>query len=131
MGGVIAALVVGAFEGFIEGDAAALAVTDFLGGGFLGRDALFRFEHEMAGFVAVDVIRDRAAIRIHAGDGTIEDVEVFFRVGRCGIGARNLEKIAKFREEHLIIGAFRGTGVLPAGNESFDGVDLCHVDMIE
>ena len=128
-GDVAAALVEGAFEGAVEGGGAALAVATF--GGERGRrqdvsatfggDALFGFADEVAGFVEVDVVGDGGAVGVHAGDGAVEDVEVFRGIGRGGIGAGDADDVAEFGEEHLVIGALGGTGVFPAGDE---GVDL-------
>ena len=73
----------------------------------------------MAGFVEVDVVGDRGAVRVHAGDGAVEDVEVFLGIGRGGIGAGDGEDIAEFGEEHLVVRALGGTGVFPAGDRPF------------
>ena len=58
---------------------------------FRGRDALFGFADEVAGLVEVDVVGDGAAVGIHAGDGAVEDMEVFRGIGRGGIGAGEVE----------------------------------------
>ena len=94
---VIAALVIGAFQGFVEGRAAPAAMAGFGGGrwpGLIRADTLFGFQHEVGGFVEIDVIRDRRAIRIHAGHGAVEYVSVLFRIGRSGIGPWDFEEIA-------------------------------------
>jgi hypothetical protein len=46
-------------------------------------DALFGFADEVAALVEVDEAGDGQAVGIHAGDGAVEDVEVF-RGGRRG-----------------------------------------------
>ena len=127
-GDVAAALVEGTFEGAVEGGGAAFAVAGF--GGKRGRrqdvtatfgGALLGFADEVAGLVEVDVVGDGGAVGIHAGDGAVEDVEVFRGIGRGGIGAGDIEDVAEFGEEHLVVRTLSGTGVFPAGDE---GVDL-------
>jgi hypothetical protein len=54
--------------------------------------------------------------------GAVEDVEVFRGIGGGGIGARDFEDVAEFGEEHLVVRALGGAGILPAGDEGFDGV---------
>jgi hypothetical protein len=50
-------------------------------------------------------------------DGAFEDVLVVAFFGDGGIGAGDVEEIAEFGEEELVVGAFGGGGILPALDE--------------
>lgn len=82
---------------------------------------MFGFADEVGGFVEVDVVGGGGAVGVDAGDGAVEDVVVAFGIGGGGVGARDAEDVAEFGEEHLVVGALGGSGILPAGDEGFDG----------
>ncbi len=129
---VIAALVIGAFKGLVEGGAAPAAVAGFggsrcfIGPAVIGRRyrrfrcALFGLADEVSGFVEIDVVRDGRAIRIHPWHGAVKDIEILFRIGRSGIRPWDLQEIAEFSEEHLIVRPLGRAGVFPAGDERCD-----------
>ena len=84
---VVAALVVGALEGFVESGASTAAVAGFRRRGQLQvADALFSLQNEVRGFVEIDVVCDRGAIWCDARDRAVEDIEVFLGIGRGGAG---------------------------------------------
>ena len=98
---IIAPLIVGAFERFIKSSGAPLAVSELgatrLGGIFLSDDfggALLRLTNKVPGFIQVDVIGHRSAVRIGAGDSAVKDVEIFLRISRRGIRWRDFQKSA-------------------------------------
>lgn len=121
---VVAPLVVSALEGFVECGAATAAVAGFCCRGQLQvADALFGLQNEVRGFVEIDVVCDRGAIRCDAGDRAVEDEEVFLGIGRSGVRAGNAEKIAEFGKEHLVIRPLGRARCGPTGNE---GIDSSH-----
>jgi hypothetical protein len=121
---VVAPLVVGALEGFVESGAATAAVSGFRRRGQLQvADALFGLQNEVRGFVEIDVVCNRGAIWCDAGDRAVEDIEVFLGVRRGGVRARNAEEVAKFGKEHLVVCPLGGAGCGPAGNE---GINCSH-----
>lgn len=132
-GDVAAGLVVGPLERPVEGGATAFAVAGFDGGLRAGQSvgigidrritrALFGLEHEMPAPVEIDEAAAAGAIGGDAGDGALEDIAVFRRIGRGGIGPRHVEEVAELAEEEGVIGPLGGAGGLPAGDEQVDGV---------
>ena len=98
---VVATLIVGTFERFIERSRATLAMTELgatrFSGIFLSDDfggALLRLTNKVPGFIQVDVIGHRSAVRIGAGDRAVKDVEIFLRISRRGIRWRDFQKSA-------------------------------------
>ena len=121
---VVAALVVGALEGFVESGASTAAVAGFRRRGQLQvADALFSLQNEVRGFVEIDVVCDRGAVRCDAGDRAVEDIEVFLGIGRGGVRARNAEKIAELGKEHLVVRTLGRARSRPAGDE---GINRSH-----
>ncbi len=90
-----------------------------LGGLFF--DALFGFEDEVVAAVEVDEIGGGGAVGCGDGDGAVEDVVVFGVVGGGGVGMGELEEVAEFGEEELVVGAFGAAGGVPAGEEDGEG----------
>jgi len=122
---VVAPLVIGALEGFVECGTATAAVAGFCCRGQIQvADALFGLQNEVRGLVEIDVVCDRGAIWCDACDRAVEDIEVFLGIGRGGVRARNAEKIAELGKEHLVVRTLGRAGSRPAGDE---GINRSHI----
>jgi hypothetical protein len=51
------------------------------------------------------------------GHRPLEDISIFVVIGRGGIGPRDAEHIAQLRDEKLVVGTLRRSGVFPAVDE--------------
>jgi hypothetical protein len=82
-----------------------------------GLAALFCFEDEVTLLVEVDEPSGDGAVEIANLYGFIKDVgvEVLDAGGR--VRAIDFEKVAEFREEWCVVGAFGGVGLLPSRYE--------------
>src|SRR5690242_18945308 len=83
----------------------------------MGLNVLIGFEDEMGSLAKDDEVGGGGAIGVGGGDGAIEDVVVFGIVGSGGVGEGEVEEVAQFREEELVVGAFGAAGGLPASGE--------------
>jgi hypothetical protein len=120
---VVAALVIGALEGFVESGTSPAAVAGFCRTGRVGfTNALLGFQNKVRGFVEIDVVRHGGSVGGHASDGAIEDEEIFLGIGRSGVRARHLEEVAEFGKEHLVIRPLGSARVSPAGYKGFDRI---------
>jgi hypothetical protein len=118
---VVASLMIGTLEGFVERGAATAAVAGFRRRGQIDfADALLDLQDKVRGLVEIDVVCNRGAIGRDAGDRAVEDLEVFLGIRRGGVRARNAEEVAEFGEERLIIRPLSSARIGPAGNEGID-----------
>jgi hypothetical protein len=130
--GVGLGLAAGADHGVVPGGGAADggAFLRFPGGGgeegeLLGAllvAALLGFEREAAALVEIDAAGAAGAVGVAEGDGALEDVGVAGVVGLARVRTRDVQEIAEFREEELIVGALGGGRALSARYEGGDAI---------
>jgi hypothetical protein len=80
--------------------------------------ALLGFEDEAASAVEVDEVGGGGTVEFLELYGFVDDVGVESFVGLTGVGAREVEEVAEFREEERQVGRFGGGGQLPTGDEA-------------
>jgi hypothetical protein len=76
------------------------------------------FEDEAASAVEVDEVGGGGTVEFLELYGFVDDVGVESFVGLTGVGAREAEEVAEFREEERVAGTFGGGGQLPTGDEA-------------
>ena len=120
--------------GTATGDAFAEFALEIAGGGGegfgvgfgFGGGALFGFEDEGGAAVEVDAAGGFAALAVVESDGAFEDVGVAACIRGGGVGPGDVEEVAEFGEEELVVGAFGRAGVGPAGDKSRNGGGIGH-----
>ncbi len=126
--GVLFGLAAGAQHGVIPGDRTAVPhpFACRLGGlqpTVYSRNpwrisALLGFQYETLAPIEVDAAGAGGAVAVLEGHGAFEDIGIGGIIRRGGVRPRHTQHVAQFREEELVVGAFRRTRLLPAGDES-------------
>ena len=75
----------------------------------------------MVALVEVDEAGAGESVGMADGDLALESVLVFAAGGDGGIGTGDVEEVAEFGEEELVVGAFGRARVLPSLDEGVDG----------
>ena len=75
----------------------------------------------MVALVEIDEAGACESVGMADGDLALENVLVFAAGGDGGIGTGDVEEVAKFGEEELVVGAFGRAGILPSLDEGVNG----------
>jgi hypothetical protein len=127
--GILLGLAAGAEHGIVPSRRAARAVPPFAfgpqlllpsrqdRGGVVLQDALFRLQDKAPSLVQIDPPRRVRAVQIVEQHVALEDVRIAGVVLDRRLRPGDLQHVAQFGEEKLIVGPFRAAGVRPTLDE--------------